>query len=164
MIVHFWRNFWKIFENEDFGFDIWKRSKLNFFSSKKSNGSICAYRVFYVPIFRITEGGMESTPPPALNVVQRGLNARNVQFLPEIAELPGDGNIRSWRKVWLSFRSIYSFHPFWILWKHKKINFNVKPWKKTSAIWKYYTEYDSKFFIHAWQWILVCNTTRLIFA
>ena len=51
--VHFWRNFWKIIKNEDFGFDILEKgqilrpfsgvatSKLRIF--KKFNGSICAY-------------------------------------------------------------------------------------------------------------------------
>ena len=39
-------------------------SKLKDFSNK-FNGSICAYRVFYIPIFRRIEGGgVESVPPP----------------------------------------------------------------------------------------------------
>ena len=38
-------------------------SKLKIYS-KKFNGSICAYRVFYLQIFREIEGGLESTPPP----------------------------------------------------------------------------------------------------
>ena len=38
-------------------------SKLKIFS-KKFNGSICAYRVLYLPIFRRIEGGVESSPPP----------------------------------------------------------------------------------------------------
>ena len=33
-------------------------------SSKYFNGSICPYRVFYLPGFRIIEGGCNPTPPP----------------------------------------------------------------------------------------------------
>ena len=40
-------------------------SKLKIFS-KKFNGSICAYRVFYPPIFRRIEGGVKSPPPRSL--------------------------------------------------------------------------------------------------
>ena len=55
--------------------DFWQRSnfkasKLIFFS-KKFNGSICAYRVFYPPIFRRIEGGVESTPPPHVLAVPK---------------------------------------------------------------------------------------------
>ena len=32
-------------------------SKMKIFSKKINNGSICAYRVFYLPIFRKSEGG-----------------------------------------------------------------------------------------------------------
>ena len=60
--------FGKYFKNEDFGFDIFEKgqilrpfsglvpSKLKIFQTK-FNGGICAYRVFYIPIFRRIEGG-----------------------------------------------------------------------------------------------------------
>ena len=68
---------------EDFGFDIFEKgqilrpfsglasSKLNI-SSKKCNGIICAYRVFYLPIFRRIEGGGGGIhPPPVLTVLKK---------------------------------------------------------------------------------------------
>ena len=44
--------------------------KLKIFS-KKFNGSICAYRVFYPPIFRRIEGKVDSTLPPVLAVPKK---------------------------------------------------------------------------------------------
>ena len=46
--------------------------------SKKFNGSTCAYRLFYLTIFRKIEGGVESPPPcgpcgTEKSVVLRGL-------------------------------------------------------------------------------------------
>ena len=62
--VYFLRNFWKIFENEDFGFDFGLApSKLKFFQ-QKFNGSICTYRVFYLPILK--EEGVGWIPPPSI--------------------------------------------------------------------------------------------------
>jgi len=45
-------------------------SKLKIFP-KKFNGSICAYRVSCLPIFRRIEGGVESPPPPVLAVPKK---------------------------------------------------------------------------------------------
>ena len=83
--VHFWRSFLKIFKNEEeFGFDIFEKgqilrpfsglapSNLSIFS-KEINGSIWAYKVFYMPIFRRSEGGggLESPPPQVLAVLKK---------------------------------------------------------------------------------------------
>ena len=69
--VNFLRKFWKKFKNENFGLNLLKRSNFDAFSglapskqkiiSNKFNGSIYAYRVSNILIFkRIEGGGMES--------------------------------------------------------------------------------------------------------
>ena len=60
-------------------------SKLKIFS-KKFDGSIYAYRVFYLPIFsKIEGGGGESTPPSPCgtekSVVLRGLSNLSPQYI-----------------------------------------------------------------------------------
>ena len=81
------REFLENIKKISFGFDIFEKgqilrpfsglapSKLKFFS-KNVNGSICAYRVFYLPIFRRIEGGpgVESTSlPPGPYGTEKGL-------------------------------------------------------------------------------------------
>ena len=65
-------------------------SKLKDFSNK-FNGSICAYRVFYIPIFRRIEGGGGWNPPPPRSLwyrKKRGYSRKVCIFLKEILHCP----------------------------------------------------------------------------
>ena len=62
-------------------------SKLKFFSNK-FNGSICAYRVFYIPIFRRIEGSGESTPRSLRYRKKRGSERVNeARYMPPRYEI-----------------------------------------------------------------------------
>ena len=69
--VHFWKNFWKIFKNEDFGFDIFEQGQILMpfsglatwkliFSSSKNKGRLCVYRgtVWYYVQYGLCGGGV----------------------------------------------------------------------------------------------------------